>query len=57
MGKKARTNSKGIACQAENCIHYQNGAGCTAPQIEITNRDAMTSAQTQCETFVPQSFR
>ncbi len=44
----------GIKCQVASCYYYSRGDNCTAERIEVAPRDASTSKDTDCETYIPQ---
>jgi hypothetical protein len=39
----------------KNCKYYMSGDHCAANQIEIQNKYANNSQQTDCATFIPEA--
>ncbi|PYG87748.1 uncharacterized protein DUF1540 [Ruminiclostridium sufflavum DSM 19573] len=46
---------EGIKCVVDTCKYHMAGDYCSADQIEVSAKDASTSRQTDCETFIPES--
>lgn len=53
--KKMNQPNQGIKCVVNTCSYYMSGDHCTAEKIEVQPRDAMTSNQTDCATFMPEN--
>lgn len=49
--------NEGVKCIVDTCKYYLSGDHCSAEQIEVTAKDASTSNQTDCATFIPQSSK
>ncbi len=47
--------NQGIKCEVKNCKYYMSGDHCAANQIEIQNKYANNSQQTDCATFIPEA--
>lgn len=52
--KKMNHPNEGIKCVVDTCSYYMPGDHCTAEKIEVQARDASTSNQTDCATFIPE---
>lgn len=46
--------NEGIKCIVNTCHYYMSGDHCAAQQIEVEPRNADSSEQTDCSTFVPE---
>jgi len=46
--------NEGIKCLVDTCYYYEKGDQCTASKIEVAPRNASSSKETDCETFMPQ---
>lgn len=51
--QKMDQHNPGIKCVVSSCYYYAQGDHCNAQKIEVQSRDAHTSKQTDCATFVP----
>lgn len=45
----------GIKCVVNTCNYYMSGDHCSAERIEVQPKNASTSNQTDCATFMPGS--
>jgi hypothetical protein len=52
--KKMNQPNGGIKCVVNTCEYYMSGDHCTAEKIEVQHRNASTSDETDCATFIPQ---
>lgn len=52
--KKMNYPNDGIKCIVDTCSYYMPGDHCCAEQIEVKAKDASTSNQTDCATFIPE---
>lgn len=43
----------GVKCVVNTCYYHCSGDYCTAGKIEIHHRNASTSEETDCATFIP----
>jgi Domain of Unknown Function (DUF1540). len=43
----------GIKCVVDTCYYYTKGDHCTAEKIEVAPKNASSSNETDCETFIP----
>lgn len=53
--EKMNHPNEGIKCEVNTCHYYMSGDHCTAQQIEVQPREASTSNQTDCATFIPEN--
>ncbi len=55
-GRVDKTNSPlpGVKCVVNSCHYYMQGDLCSAQRIEIQPRDASSTEETDCATFVRQ---
>lgn len=53
--KKMNHPNDGVKCSVNTCYYYMNGDFCSARQIQVENRNALTSEQTDCATFYAHS--
>lgn len=53
--KKMNHPNEGIKCVVNTCSYYLAGDQCSADKIQVEARDASTSNQTDCATFIPES--
>lgn len=51
--KKMERPNAGIKCLVNTCHYYMNGDYCSAEKIEVQPRNASSSQETDCATFVP----
>ncbi|MFZ5967449.1 MAG: DUF1540 domain-containing protein [Bacillota bacterium] len=51
--QKMNHPNEGIKCVVNTCHYYMNGDHCAAQRIEVQHRNASTSQETDCATFVP----
>ncbi|ADY57441.1 protein of unknown function DUF1540 [Syntrophobotulus glycolicus DSM 8271] len=56
MVKKMDSPNTGIKCEVSTCRYYSSGDHCTAEIIEVQNKDASTSRDTNCNTFIPRGM-
>ncbi len=47
--------NEGIKCVVNSCYYYMNGDKCTAEKIEVQPRNATSTKETDCATFVPEN--
>jgi hypothetical protein len=47
--------NSGIKCEVQNCQYYMSGDYCCADKIEVQNKYATDSQETDCATFIPQA--
>ena len=47
--------TQGVSCVVNSCHYYKSGDLCTAGKIEILPKNATTSEQTDCGTFISSS--
>ena len=45
----------GISCEVSTCNYYMSGNYCSADKIQVTPKNANTSDQTDCATFMLKS--
>jgi len=50
--RKMQSPNTGIKCEVNTCHYYMDGDHCTAERIEIKPRNASSSEQTDCATFI-----
>jgi hypothetical protein len=53
--QKMSSPNSGIKCVVNTCHYYMSGDHCTAQQIEVQHKNANTSQETDCATFIPES--
>jgi hypothetical protein len=53
VNKMDRPN-EGVKCVVNTCHYYMQGDRCTAQQIEVQPRNALSSDETDCATFTPE---
>lgn len=53
--EKMNHPNEGVKCVVNTCSYYLSGDHCSAEIIEVRARDASTSNQTDCATFIPES--
>ncbi|NLK74490.1 MAG: DUF1540 domain-containing protein [Clostridiales bacterium] len=51
--KKMDKPNEGIKCIVNSCEYYLNGDHCTAEMIHVEPRNANSSNETDCATFIP----
>ena len=51
--KKMSQPNSGIKCVVNTCDYYMAGDHCTAERIEVQHKNASTSQETDCATFIP----
>lgn len=44
---------EGVKCLVNTCHYHNEGNKCGAGKIEITPKNASTSEETDCNTFIP----
>ncbi|KOA19805.1 hypothetical protein CLHOM_18940 [Clostridium homopropionicum DSM 5847] len=44
----------GIKCVVNTCHYYMKGDQCSAERIEVQPRNASSTEQTDCATFIPE---
>lgn len=44
-----------IKCVVNTCYYHMNGDYCAAEKIEVKPRNAMTSQETDCATFISET--
>ena len=56
QGRVDKTNSPlpGVKCVVDSCHYYMQGDQCSAQRIEIQPRNATSSEETDCATFIQQ---
>lgn len=54
QAKKMNQPNSGIKCLVNTCGYYMEGDHCTADKIEVQHRNASTSQETDCATFIPE---
>jgi hypothetical protein len=54
MINKMSQPNEGVKCIVNTCHYYMSGDHCTAEKIEIQPRDAKSTEQTDCSTFIPE---
>lgn len=54
--KKMDSPNTGIKCEVSTCKYYVSGDHCTAEQIQVHNKTASTSQDTNCDTFIPKQL-
>lgn len=42
-----------VKCVVNTCMYHEEGDHCNAPSIEIQPRNASSTQETDCATFVP----
>lgn len=47
--------NEGIKCVVNTCHYYMSGDHCAAQQIEIQPRDASSTEETDCTTFISEN--
>ncbi|HHV99536.1 MAG TPA: DUF1540 domain-containing protein [Clostridiaceae bacterium] len=47
----------GIKCVVNTCYYYMNGDHCAAEMIEVQPRNASSTHDTDCATFVPENSK
>jgi len=50
--KKMDKPNEGVKCVVNTCEYYMNGDHCAAEKIQVEPRNATSSNQTDCSTFV-----
>lgn len=53
--KMSQPNS-GIKCSVNTCYYYMDGDYCSAEKIQVEPKDAVDSQETDCATFIPESY-
>lgn len=53
QAKKMAQPNGGIKCMVNTCSYYMSGDHCSADKIEVQHRNAHTSQETDCATFMP----
>ncbi|OJU15499.1 MAG: DUF1540 domain-containing protein [Clostridiales bacterium 43-6] len=51
--QKMQQPNEAIKCYVNHCHYYMNGDHCSATQIEVQNKHAKSSQETDCATFTP----
>ncbi len=46
--------NEGIKCEVNTCHYYMRGDHCCAEKIEVQHKNASSSQETDCATFIPQ---
>ncbi|AGC67648.1 hypothetical protein Cst_c06300 [Thermoclostridium stercorarium subsp. stercorarium DSM 8532] len=46
--------NEGVKCVVNSCYYYMAGDRCSAERIEVQPRNASSSEETDCATFIPQ---
>jgi len=46
--------NEGVKCVVNTCYYYMAGDKCSAEMIEVQPRNASSSDETDCATFIPQ---
>jgi len=46
--------NEGVKCVVNTCYYYMAGDKCSADMIEVQPRNASSSDETDCATFIPQ---
>jgi hypothetical protein len=52
--KKMDYPNQGIKCRVDSCHYYMEGDHCCADMIEVQPKDAMSTQETDCATFLPE---
>lgn len=52
--KKMNQPNTGIKCVVNTCAYYMSGDHCSAEQIEVQHKNAHSSQETDCATFIPE---
>ncbi|MDF2880501.1 MAG: hypothetical protein K0R54_1058 [Clostridiaceae bacterium] len=52
--EKMSQPNNGIKCVVNTCHYYMSGDHCSASMIEVEHRNANTSQETDCATFIPE---
>jgi hypothetical protein len=50
--QKMDHHNPGIKCVVNTCYYYADGDHCNAQKIEVQRRDATSSQETDCATFI-----
>lgn len=53
--KKMSQPNSGIKCVVNTCTYYMSGDHCSAEMIEVQPRNASSSNDTDCSTFIPET--
>lgn len=51
--QKMDHHNPGITCFVNTCHYYAAGDHCNAQKIEVQKRNASSSQETDCATFIP----
>ncbi|WP_074042229.1 DUF1540 domain-containing protein [Desnuesiella massiliensis] len=51
--EKMNTPNQGIKCVVNSCHYYMSGDHCSASLIEVQPRNANSTQETDCATFIP----
>ncbi|AOY75068.1 DUF1540 domain-containing protein [Clostridium formicaceticum] len=51
---KMNQPNQGIKCIVNTCHYYMNGDRCSAEMIEVQPRNASSTQETDCATFIPE---
>ena len=52
--EKMNKPNQGIRCAVNTCHYYMNGDHCSASQMEVQPKNASSSHETDCTTFIPE---
>lgn len=52
---KQQQHLPGVKCVVNTCYYYDSGDYCNAAKIEIQPRDAHSTQETDCVTFIDQT--
>lgn len=50
--EKNSDHLSGVKCVVDTCQYHSNGDYCNAAKIEIQSRDAKSTEETDCATFI-----
>ncbi|TGE35252.1 DUF1540 domain-containing protein [Desulfosporosinus fructosivorans] len=52
--QKMNRPNEGIKCVVNTCHYYMSGDHCTAEMIEVQPKNAHSTQETDCATFMPE---
>lgn len=47
--------NEGVKCVVNSCYYYMTGDKCSAEKIEVQPRNASSTEETDCATFIPEN--
>jgi hypothetical protein len=53
--QKMDQHNPGVKCVVNTCHYYSQGDHCNAQKIEVQSRNAQSTRETDCATFVPEN--